>query len=187
METDKPNHENENVAHELTALEQRLAAWRPASGALDRDRMLYDAGRAAAQAENPIPFWPLATAALLVISIGLGGLLVHQRSLRAQDRNLLAQEQSRRHILETTLAARDRTSGPSSPLPSSTVESPPIERLPSSSYFVLTSRLTRSAQGLSSPEFDFEPEPRRPGTHPSERSLHPGPLQTRDIQRVLEL
>ena len=43
---------NEPSGPDLTALERRLSAWRPAAGALDRDRMLYDAGRAAA---GPVP------------------------------------------------------------------------------------------------------------------------------------
>src|SRR5262249_5023003 len=103
MEANNPDHEI--VDPELSALEQRLAAWRPASGALDRDQMLYDAGRAAAHAENRLQSWRLATAALLVISIGLGGLSVYQRSLRLLDRDLLAQEQSPRHALQTALPA----------------------------------------------------------------------------------
>ena len=40
--------DNHGLGADLSALERRLAAWRPAAGALDRDRMLYDAGRAAA-------------------------------------------------------------------------------------------------------------------------------------------
>ena len=48
MHADRDERERDSSGPDLTALERRLAAWRPAAGALDRDRMLYDAGRAAA-------------------------------------------------------------------------------------------------------------------------------------------
>jgi hypothetical protein len=187
MEANNPDHEI--VDPELSALEQRLAAWRPSPGALDRDRMLYDAGRAAARAENRLQSWRLATAALLVISIGLGGLLVYQRSLRLLDRDLLAQEQARRHALETALAAGDRPLEPAPGISAPAVQATSIQRLPPTSYFILTARLTRSGQDLSAPDLDFEPEPQRPGSHPSEMMPRPGPrqLQPGDIRRVLEL
>src|SRR5262249_43180209 len=103
MGTDHPNREHDP---DLTALEDRLATWRPATGALDRDQMLYDAGHAAARADIRISSWRLATATLALISIGLGGLLVHQESLRARERAWLAREQSQRLALETAFVAR---------------------------------------------------------------------------------
>ncbi len=80
METDIPGREPE-----LTALERRLADWRPTAGALDRDRMLYNAGRAAAGV-RPLR---LAAAALLLVSLGLGDLAVQQRSLLGRERAVL--------------------------------------------------------------------------------------------------
>ena len=79
MDIEHPELEHE---FDLSELERRLAAWRPAAGALDRDRMLYEAGRAAARADGRVQSWRLATAALVLLAVGLGGLLVHERSQR---------------------------------------------------------------------------------------------------------
>ena len=47
--------DNHGLEDDLKALEHRLTAWRPTAGALDRDRMLYNAGQAAAQRRQPRP------------------------------------------------------------------------------------------------------------------------------------
>jgi hypothetical protein len=183
MDIDKPNRE---IDHDLTAMEQRLAAWRPSPGALDRDRMLYDAGRAAAMAESRIRAWRLATAALALISLGLGGLLAHERSLLAREQALLALERSQRPALESALAARTGTTERASPAPAPR-DSLPAEPLAPTSYFVLTSRFARSAGDLSSLDVESEPDTHRPVTRPSETLPAPGPLRPGDVRRVLDL
>jgi hypothetical protein len=184
-ENDNPVRDHE-IEHDLKALEHRLVAWRPLAGTLDRDRMLYDAGRAAA-ADGHVRSWRLATAAWLLVTVGLGGLLVHQWSLLERERSLLAQEQSPRMALETTLAARTGPLQQSAPAPSPTSAAPAIEPLAPTSYFALTSRLARGDRNLSSPDLEREPGPHRPTVGPSEAIPHPGPLQPRDLQRVLDL
>jgi hypothetical protein len=186
MDIDHPNREIE-LDPDLMALEHRLAAWRPSAGALDRDRMLYDAGRAAALAGSRIRSWRLATAALALISVGLGGLLAQQRSLLARERSLLAQERSQRHAPETARSARPGASEPSPPAPSPAAESPAIEPPSPTSYFALTSRLARSAGDPSSLDVEIEPEPHRPAGDHSVILPYPVPLRPQDIQRVLDL
>jgi hypothetical protein len=183
MDIDKPNRE---VDRDLTAMEHRLATWRPSPGALDRDRMLYDAGRAAAMAETRVRAWRLATAALALISIGLGGLLAHERSLLTREQALLALERSQRRSLESAPAAGTGTAERSSPAPTPG-DSLPAETLAPTSYFVLTSRLARSAGDLSSLDVEIEPATHRPVTRPSETLPTPGPLRPGDVRRVLDL
>ena len=65
---------------DLTDLERRLAALRPASGGLDRDRMLFDAGRASARAEGRARAWALSAAASALVAVGLGVGLARERS-----------------------------------------------------------------------------------------------------------
>jgi hypothetical protein len=176
MDIDNPNRE---IDHDLTAMEQRLAAWRPAAGALDRDRMLYDAGRAAAMAESRVRSWRLAPAALVLVAGTLGGLLMHERAL-------LALERSQRQSLEATLAARPGTLEPTSTA-LGPVDSSPAEPLAPTSYFALTSRLAGSAGDLSSLDVPIEAEPHRPVLGPSAPFPHPGPLRPRDVRRILDL
>lgn len=77
MDIEHPEIEREL---EMTDVERRLAAWRPATSSLDRDRMLYDAGRAAARADGLSGSWRLATAAVALVAALLGGLLANERS-----------------------------------------------------------------------------------------------------------
>ncbi len=79
MDIEHPDHDPEI---DLSAVERRLAAWRPAAGGLDRDRMLYEAGRNAARADGRVQSWRLATAALVLMAVGLGGMLARERSQR---------------------------------------------------------------------------------------------------------
>ena len=172
---------------DLKALEDRLTAWRPASGSLDRDRMLYDGGRAAGRGEGPIRSWRMATAALLLLTIGLGGLLVHQGSLLDRERALLAQERSRRRATETAIAARPAAQEPSPPTPSPTLAATKFEPLSPTSYFVMTSRMASDVSDVPSPDFEIEP-----GTAPvADRTrgalAATRPTTARDIRQVLDL
>lgn len=161
---------------DLTALERRLSAWRPAA-AIDRDRLLYESGRAAARADaRP---WRLATAALILISMGLGGALIHQRSSLARERALLASERASRIEREARLAAR--SAPPTSPPPG------PIEPPGPNSYLALSSRLTGAWDGEAPDDVPSQPGPRRPAPDPSGGEWHPAPLRPQDIRRVLDL
>jgi hypothetical protein len=166
---DIDHHENEQ---DLRALEHRLAAWRPSAGALDRDRMLYDAGQSAASQQGRIRAWRLATAALVLMAVGLGVLLVHERSQRM--------------ALEIDSAARALPSQPS-PAPLVEVDIPPIERPAPSSYFALTARLTANPGDASWPDAEIEREPHRMDSPPPEMRPQPVPLRPRDLQRALDL
>jgi hypothetical protein len=169
MECEKHDPDREN---DLTALERRLAAWRPAAGAVDRDRMLFDAGRAAARAEDRVRVWRLATAASIIVIATLGGLLAHERSQRP--------------ALEPSAAVR---TSPPDPWPSTlkSARSVTIESSGPNSYQVLTSRLVSGARDLSSFDVELEPEPARPPTTSSKPTPHAEPLRPRDLQRVLDL
>ena len=170
MDIDKPDRKRQ---HDLTQLEQRLAAWRPSTGSLDRDRMLYDAGRVAASVQSRIRSWQAAAAGLFLLAAGLGGGLVHERS--------------QRHRLETVLATRTQPPAGLPPAPALAAETPPIEAPPPTSYFALMSRLPRDASDPSSAELDLESESHRLVSPSSEAIAHPGPLLPRDVQRILDL
>jgi hypothetical protein len=176
-----PGHQDE-IGPDLTALERRLAAWRPAAGVLDRERMLYDAGRASVG----IRPWRLATAALLLVSLGSSGLLLHQRSLLARERALLAAERSHRLGLETALAARIEASRPPSQI-AVTAQASSIEPPAPSSYLVLTARLAEGTADVASSDVDGDSERRKPAPGPAEGQPRPGPLRPRDVRRVIEL
>jgi hypothetical protein len=56
----------------LTDLERALLALAPAVAALDRDQLLFEAGRRSARRRG----WPFATAALALLAAGLGAALI---------------------------------------------------------------------------------------------------------------
>src|SRR4051812_23367722 len=76
MSIERPGLDPED---DLIALERRLEGWRPVANfcAVDRDRLFYEAGRAAARSRVH-PAW-LSTACLALVALTLGGLLVHER------------------------------------------------------------------------------------------------------------
>jgi hypothetical protein len=170
MDVKKPENDHDFDMSEVSC---RLAAWRPASGGLNRDRMLYEAGRAAARAEGRIQSWRLATAALTLLTVGLGGLLAHERS--------------QRQALETSIAvaARIKSAQPAGeialPAPK---ETPAIEP---SSYIALTLRLSQGTPDMSSLDLQLEPKPHRVATGRLQVLPERQPLQARDLQRVLDL
>lgn len=168
------------IGPDLTALENRLATWRPAAGPLDRDRMLYDAGRAAATAGGRP--WRLASAALVLVSIGLGGALVHQRRALVSERSILAREISLRHHLETRLA--DRISGPGSALPLPKPPDAAPEPPAASSYTALTARLIA---GLDQPRDPDEAGPLAPAGGLEPAPAPTSPLRPHDLDRVRDL
>lgn len=63
----------EKLPGDLKAFESELRGLRPAAGAIDRDRLMYLAGRASVECGTRIARfgWPLASAALLLLSVTL--------------------------------------------------------------------------------------------------------------------
>src|SRR5947209_8446338 len=74
----------EELPDELKAVEIALRGLTPATGTIDRDRLMYLAGRASAEKSLP-KFsrfgWPLATAALVLLSLTLGGRVIYLSGL----------------------------------------------------------------------------------------------------------
>jgi hypothetical protein len=153
-----------------TGFERRLAAWLPAPTALDRDRMLFDAGRASARAEARGRVWTSAAVVLTLLLVGMG--------------TLFARERSRCLALQTMLAARPAAAGPT------LAEAPPQVALPArsaerpgpNSYLVLTMR-------LGSGELDIPPaSPVRNAAHtPDKTGPQRPPLRPRAFERLLDL
>jgi len=92
--SDKQPSEEFQLPAELAALEEQLAELAPAAVRVDRDRLMFAAGRAAAVAarseepgarsENALPlrwFWPAATALTTAASIFLAAMLAWQRDV----------------------------------------------------------------------------------------------------------
>jgi hypothetical protein len=78
---------------DLNELEEPLSGLMPVTGGLSRERMLFQAGRASAQAESRGPFLIFVAAALVVV-VGLGMLSFAERS--------------RRHALEVVIAGLEQ-------------------------------------------------------------------------------
>jgi hypothetical protein len=135
---------------DLTDLERRLTLWRPAPVVLDRDRMLFEAGRAAGRSEARLRAGLLSTAALALVAAGLGVPLVRERA--------------QRHALEVRIARQSIAA----PAPSMPEPAPPpiaIEPFAPESYLALTHRMLDGglddAPG-SAPGMPPEPSPTRP-------------------------
>lgn len=139
---------------DLTDLEHRLAALRPSNGGLDRDRMLFDAGRASARAEGRARAWAFA-AASTVVAVGLGFGLARERS-RALD------------LERALVAAREPTPAPkATELP--TGAAPAVEAAPDS-YLALS---RRAFAVLDDPPVASARRPIGPGLPAPERPLSP--------------
>jgi hypothetical protein len=68
-----------NIDRELAALETALAGLKPAAP-LDRDRLMFSAGQASLPRRGW--GWPAATAALLLVSFALAGMLLNRPALQ---------------------------------------------------------------------------------------------------------
>jgi hypothetical protein len=148
--------------------ERRLASWLPAAPALNRDRMLFEAGRASARAEAKGKVWPAAASGLALLLLGLGGLFVRERSQRL--------------ALETVLATRPPAEAPvlAATTPRVALPSPIIEPPGPSSYFVLTLRLAAG-------DLDFPPVARQSSSERAPSGTRPPPLRPRGFERALDL
>jgi hypothetical protein len=166
---------NEERTEPLSDLERRLRSWEPASGGLDRDCMLFEAGRAAAgRTVGPgrsVRLWRLATAAAVVAALGLGQGWRTERLHRQAVELLLAAELPR-----PVPTAQARPSRPPRHEPSVT----PIDP---SSYLALVRRTAPPGPApLPGPPGDTSGQPIDPGGVSSQP-----PLRPHDLDRVLSL
>jgi hypothetical protein len=161
----------------MSALEQRLSSWTPSAGGLDRDKMLFEAGRAAVSASKragsgpgSLP-WKLATAAALLLAVGLG-VAWHLERNHSRERELV--DQHLVTIPHKTIAQR--------PVPRLADQQPSLDP---ASYLALVRRLT-----LQSLEEKPLPPGASPKLTPSGRSSPVSasrPLRVRDLDRVISL
>jgi hypothetical protein len=70
---------NEELPAELKAVERVLRRLQPSADRLDRDRLMYLSGRASVPSQRNTRrwMWPISTAALLLVSLTLGGMLLN--------------------------------------------------------------------------------------------------------------
>jgi hypothetical protein len=164
---DDPN--TANSSEELNALAARLQTWRPSAGGLDRDRLIFESGRAAGLAEARAMdrgrLWPMATAASLLLAVGF----------------YMARGPEKGGEPERIDLAVKSAEVPRSPQP--IAESAPIAPIDPSSYLAL-------ARQFASGDLDpIQAEPVRPSD--SNRSSppvdRPPPLRARDFDRLLNL
>lgn len=119
---------------DLAALERRLAGWRPATGTLNRDRMLFEAGRASVAGAPSVLAWRVAAGLFLAVSVGLGVELTLERSGRIEAERAVA--------IARAEAARRPSAVPAIEAPPSrpVAADPPPTPAPDS-YFALTQRI----------------------------------------------
>jgi hypothetical protein len=162
----------------LKAIENSLRAWVPSVGGLDRDRMLFEAGRAAAQGvqatRRALWLYRLATAAALLLSASMG--YGWQR------------ERDQRQALSEALASLQETTQPIDPIADGQA---PMSRfttagnnLDPSSYLAIMRTMSRESyieRHLPVPDDEKQGRDRRPPT------ALPQPLRPRNFDRVLTL
>jgi len=153
------------IPENLNALADRLRGWQPSSGGLDRDRLIFEAGRAAGLAEARTTyrkrFWPMAmaTAASLLVAASV----------------LLTRNPERKETPERIEMAKIPQH--SQPLP----ETAPITPVDPNSYLALARRI---ADGILDPA----PTDRvRSGSDLPNPVDHSTPLRARDLDRLLNL
>lgn len=153
------------IPENLKGLAERLSGWQPSAGNLDRDRLLYEAGREAGLAEARAifrrRFWPMSAiaASLLILSLGL-------IATRSPDR-----KQPVKHVEMVKAPVADRT----------TDDEAPIAPADPNSYLALSRRI--GAGSLDSVPTDRA----RTRSAPSNPVDSLTPLRTRDLDRLLNL
>jgi hypothetical protein len=100
---------------DLSPLERRLSAWRPADAGLDADAMLFAAGRASARPGPGRFVWPALSGLLGVFVVVLGAWLTVERS----ERLALAQQLRRQ-----TPVVPPSPAAPAVPVEPNTVDAP---------------------------------------------------------------
>jgi len=160
---------------QLSSLEERLRSWVPSACGLDRDRMLFEAGRAevlgSIPARSHARLWKLATAAAILLASGLGMAWQNERS--------------QRRALELTFARLAPPAALDSQPELMTERQEKEAAIDPTSYLALVRQVNRLEDSA-----DLEPHRTAPGTFPSVRSADPpqtAPLRPRDWDRVLSL
>jgi hypothetical protein len=164
-------------------LERRLRSWQPSLGGLDRDRMLFDAGRAAARAARPPLLrarWPLVSAAAALLACALGVAWNAERAGRRELEIALGEASQRQN--DRNEGARDEVASARIGEPDTAHDHRPLD---SSSYLVLVRQLvpTHGETGQPRNEVPLEARRLRPVLPPRE----PSPLGVRDLKRVIPL
>jgi hypothetical protein len=154
---------------ELTALEARIAAWKPSSGGLDHDRLLFEAGRASAGSSRG---WRTATGCLILTLAALGSLMVRERHRFIQHTQALQTELT---------AARSESLQKMAPREAVAMADLAVDlTVARASYLDLTRRL---ASGETLDAIDRPDQPT-----PSILAPDPGrPLRARDSDRLRDL
>lgn len=156
---------------DLSRLEQRLGSWHPSLGGLDRDRLLYEAGRAesAVRGNRLIKMMAAVSIATALAAFGLGTAwrFEHDRVER-----LTAELAFARLEPQPALAA------PYRPNPPAVVVSEPLDPF---SYLALSRRIVNGRI-----DFDLPSRPSASGGDKPSRPT-PEPLRVGDRDRLLEL
>ncbi|HEV3165474.1 MAG TPA: hypothetical protein VGZ22_15715 [Isosphaeraceae bacterium] len=152
---------------DLSDLERRLRRWQPAPAALDRDQMLFEAGRAAARTQASSLLWPAVAASLALATASLGGLWVHERS--------------HRQSLELVLAKREAM--PASGLAIANLPPVVVAQPEPDSYLVLTHQLL--AEGPTDRATDAQRSP--PGRKLTSPDSAAAPLRAHLGEAILDL
>ena len=66
---------------QINSIENRLSRWKPAATAIDRDRLLFESGRAAGRAEAGIRAIQGSIVGSILAAIVTGGILMRERGL----------------------------------------------------------------------------------------------------------
>jgi len=174
-----------NIAADLSAVERQLARLTPAAPRIDRDRLMFEAGRAAEQAASepsPTPalrtknssitamlriagsrhqFWPAATATMTAASVLLATMLVWQR----QALQLVAQPGAPPIVATQTVDPVPSIVAQSAPQSEMTKSGWPTYRSPQSGY--LGVRYIALTRGVNAIEPMFSTNARVYGGKPS--------------------
>ena len=128
----------------LNEVAAALAALRPSPPALDRDRLLFNAGRASAS--RPW-FWRLTAAASTTLAAVLASILILRPAPPAVERVVYVRVEPPRRRLRRPTRRR-----PPSPVESEPAVSPPLYSSPSTPYTRLEDRVLRwGLDGLAEP------------------------------------
>ena len=162
---------------EMKALEERLGSWVPSAGSLDRERMLFLAGRAssldARRFVNRSRVWRLSTAAAILLAALMGLAWQHDRQrIRSLEEIILAQDSKPAGRLEIQLEPE--------PVPKNNNQ--PIDP---TSYLGLVRQLKMQSMNGGPIEFATTPASRSSG--PTSSVPAPEPLRPRDLDRVISL
>ena len=117
----------------LKKIERQIQSWGPAGCGIDRDRLIYEAGRASLNVGPRPVLWRLATAASLLLAVGLGWAWIKERD--------------QRQSVERELAAVRQVVSPDAPVLAD-APAPPSHPADPSSYIVLTRDLRGAADPL---------------------------------------